>query len=283
MDRFKIVKFYFCFIIFCNVVNAKDFNFDIVNGEAAIIVIDNKFAGDIYVNEKRRYWSVVPGADNKKFIIVAAGYKNKASILVKNIYNVGMEENYIFNVIMGNYKKENIKILNKQMLNPDKKTKKRIDLEFKEAMQIYSNAKEQIQFSKPFILPINSSITSNFGNARVFNNEVQSYHSGVDFRAKIGTDIVASNDGIVRISKDRYYAGKSVVIEHGAGIFSQYYHLSDILVQNGQHVFRGQVIGRSGDTGRVSGPHLHFGIAIYGTSVNPLKFIDMLNKEFFNE
>ncbi|RAX52964.1 hypothetical protein CCY98_03165 [Helicobacter sp. 11-8110] len=122
-----------------------------------------------------------------------------------------------------------------------------------------------------------SKITSEFGNARVFNQEVKSYHSGTDFRAAIGTPIYASNSGKVVIAKDRFLAGKSVVIDHGEGIFSMYYHCSEIKVKEGTRVKQGELIALSGNTGRVSGPHLHFGILVRGAQVDPIDFIAKIN------
>ncbi|MFR8441736.1 MAG: M23 family metallopeptidase, partial [Campylobacter sp.] len=132
-------------------------------------------------------------------------------------------------------------------------------------------------------LPLNSKITSAFGNARTFNGELKSYHSGTDYRAAVGTGVRAANDGVVVIAKDRYYAGGSVVIDHGGGIYSQYYHLSEIKVALGDHVHKGDEIALSGESGRVSGPHLHFGIAINGVSVNPLSFVAKFNEVVFGE
>lgn len=117
----------------------------------------------------------------------------------------------------------------------------------------------------------------------MFNNTLKSYHSGTDFRAAIGTPIKAINDGIVKISKDRFYAGGSVVIDHGAGIYSQYYHLSKMNVKVGDIVKKGDIVGLSGDTGRVSGPHLHFGIMVNNNQVNPLNFIETINYALFGE
>lgn len=85
------------------------------------------------------------------------------------------------------------------------------------------------------------------------------------------------------IAKERFYAGNSVVINHGGGIYSQYYHLSKINVGVGDLVKKGEVIGLSGATGRVSGPHLHFGIMVNANSVEPLKFIEAINYALFDK
>ena len=152
-----------------------------------------------------------------------------------------------------------------------------IEKERKEAIEIYKTFSPNLLVNSEFISPMSSFITSEYGNARVFNGSIKSYHSGVDYRAAIGQKVVSANDGIVRIAKDRYYAGNSVVIDHGGGIYTQYYHLDRIDVKVGQKVTKGEKIGLSGASGRVSGPHLHFGIIVRNTQVDPLIFIEKFN------
>ena len=94
----------------------------------------------------------------------------------------------------------------------------------------------------------------------------------------MGTPIKVSNDGVVKLAKNRFFAGGSIIIDHGEGIFSVYYHLSKFLVKKGQKVKRGQIIALSGKSGRVTGPHLHFGIVLQNSSVEPLKFVSLMNE-----
>ncbi|MFA9373870.1 MAG: M23 family metallopeptidase, partial [Poseidonibacter sp.] len=101
--------------------------------------------------------------------------------------------------------------------------------------------------------------------------------SGTDFRAKIGTDIIASNDGIVRIAQNRFYSGNSIVIDHGRGIYSCYFHLSKMNYKAGDKIKRGDILGLSGDTGRITGPHLHYSFRINAIQVDPLQAIEILN------
>ena len=132
-------------------------------------------------------------------------------------------------------------------------------------------------------MPLHSKITSAFGNRRVFNNILKSYHSGTDFRAKKGTPIIASNSGRVVLAKNRFFAGNSIIIDHGQGIYSGYYHLSRFAVKKGDFVQKGEVIGYAGATGRVTGPHLHFTFHVNGNCVDPLHFVKLANENLFNE
>jgi len=181
----------------------------------------------------------------------------------------------------GKYKKEKIKV-QKSKVNPQgKEVKKRIAKEYAEAMKIYSTFSDEIQVSSKFIAPMDSKITSSFGKARVYNDTLKGYHSGTDYRAKVGTPIKASNDGVVVLAKDRFYAGGTVILDHGHGIYTCYYHLSKFNVKLGQRVNKADIIGLSGASGRVTGPHLHFSARVGGEQVDPLQLIELLNKNLF--
>ncbi len=202
----------------------------------------------------------------KNKIIISYLKNNKREFIEKKIF-----------VEDGNYKSEIIKV-QKSKVTLNQKNKIRAQSEYKEAMNIYKNSTSKIFWTKDFIYPIDSKITSNFGNKRVYNNTIKSFHSGTDFKAAIGTKIKAINDGIVVLAKDRFYAGNSIVINHGQGVYSCYFHLSKMNYKEGDFVKKGEIIALSGDTGRVTGPHLHFSIRIHSKLVDPLQAILILNQ-----
>lgn len=175
------------------------------------------------------------------------------------------------------YKKEQIKV-SKSKINLNKKDKERASKEYAEAMKIYNSSSSKNYIRTKFISPMTSKITSSFGKERVYNGSHKSYHSGTDFRAKVGTKIIACNDGKVVLAKDRFYSGGSVIIDHGYGVYSCYYHMSKFDVKSGDTVKKSQVIGLSGKSGRVTGPHLHFSFRVQGVQVDPLQLIDLLNE-----
>jgi len=111
--------------------------------------------------------------------------------------------------------------------------------------------------------------SSRFGARRVFNGEPRSPHSGDDFPVPRGTPVHAAAAGVVALVGQQYFAGNAVYIDHGDGLVSMSFHLSKILVHAGQTVQRGELIGLSGATGRVTGPHLHFGLRWHGARVDP--------------
>ena len=247
--------------------------YDVVNGSTFIAISNKGNQSILNLGGKVFPWIPHPSDSTKQIAYVPIGYHaSKGKVRISN--------NLELNIIEGNYKKENITITNTSKVKPNKEQSDRIARELKEANAIYRTYDKKRYWNKAFIYPINSIITSPFGSARVLNGEIKSYHGGTDFRAAIGTPIKATNDGIVVIAKDRFLAGKSVVISHGEGLFSMYYHLSKINVKVGDKVSRGDIIALSGDSGRVSGAHLHFGIMINGIQVNPLQFIEEINKLF---
>ena len=248
----------------------------IVNGDVEIVQVEAKFAGNLSIDGKKKRWLSVPGDENLKFAIVAASYRQKGEIKLINGLKSG-DETIIFKIVEGEYKKEKITVEGSKV-TPPKDVLKRIEEEREEANKIYATANAGLKFDSKFILPMSSAITSPFGTARVFNGTLKSYHGGTDFRAAVGTSVVAANDGVVVIAKDRYYAGGSVVIDHGEGIYTQYYHLSALNVKVGQSVKKGNIIALSGASGRVNGPHLHFGVIAGGVQVNPINFVKKINE-----
>jgi murein DD-endopeptidase MepM/ murein hydrolase activator NlpD len=111
------------------------------------------------------------------------------------------------------------------------------------------------------------------------NGEVRSIHAGVDFRAAAGTPVRAPAGGRVALAADHYFAGTLVIIDHGLGLFSFLAHLSSLSVTEGQEVGRGEVIGLSGATGRVTGPHLHWSVRLPGARVDPLSVMALFEVE----
>lgn len=179
-------------------------------------------------------------------------------------------------IIEGKYKVEKLSV-DPRRANISTKDRKRIKKESNEAKKLYSNFSIDRYWSEPFIKPLDSKITSRFGNRRIFNGMLKSYHSGTDFRAASGVPIVAINDGMVVAVKSRFFAGNTVVVDHGEGVFTSYSHLSKFSVNSGDIVFQGDVVGLAGFTGRVTGSHLHFGVNVHGVKVDPMNFLEVVS------
>jgi len=246
---------------------------DISNGDVALL----RFDKNVTLQFKGKNLPVLqhPSKVGKFYALVPIGYRTHEG----NTYLLVDNKKVPLEITKGDYKTEEIHV-SQSKVTPDKKALSQIQKEYKEAYQIYNTITPKRYWDKPFVLPLHSHITSAYGNARIFNNTLQSFHSGVDFRAKIGTKVHAVNDGVVVLAKKRYYAGGSVVIDHGQGVYSCYYHLSHINVHLGEKVTQNEVVGLSGQSGRVNGPHLHFTIMIYAKAINPLQFEKQMSTLF---
>ena len=134
----------------------------------------------------------------------------------------------------------------------------------------YATTVAQPYWTDDFIVPI-PGVTGgrNFGHRRVFNEQPRAPHSGADLTAAEGTEVLATNRGRVVLTGDFFFNGKAVFVDHGMGVLSMYLHLSEILVAEGQLLERGELLGLAGATGRVTGPHLHWGIKVTGARVDP--------------
>ena len=164
--------------------------------------------------------------------------------------------------------------VSRAMVSPDASLLPRIESERREARAALERITPIQYWEEPFIRPVQGSVSSAFGLRRFFNDQPRAPHRGVDLRGPEGTPVRAFSSGEVVLAGDHYFAGGSIYIDHGLGVITQYIHLSEISVQEGDMVVAGQVIGKVGATGRVTGPHLHFGLSILGMWVDPLPLLD---------
>ncbi|MFQ5900063.1 MAG: M23 family metallopeptidase [Thermodesulfobacteriota bacterium] len=148
------------------------------------------------------------------------------------------------------------------------KNTKRVGREQKKIKDVFNAVDAERLWEGNFTMPLpDTSITSSFGGRRIINGKPRKPHPGVDLKAKEGTRIYASNRGRVSIAEDIYFSGKTVILDHGMGVYTIYAHLSSIEVKTGQLVKKGETVGLVGATGRVTGPHLHWGVKVMGTAV----------------
>jgi len=124
-----------------------------------------------------------------------------------------------------------------------------------------------------FGLPAQGPLSSRFGLRRIFNDQPRAPHSGLDISVPEGAPITAASDGTVINTGDYFFNGNSVYLDHGQGLITVYMHLSNIEVHEGQKVKRGERLGAAGATGRATGPHLHWGVILNGSSVDPELFL----------
>jgi len=158
---------------------------------------------------------------------------------------------------------------------PPPEAKERIKREAEMLETVYSFPFPEWLAEGEFILPFSAEAAPNFGERRFYNDELSSFHTGVDISAPLGAPILASNSGKVVLASDLYFAGKTVIIDHGLGLFTFYCHFSEIKVKRGELIRKGDTIGLAGATGRVTGPHLHWGVKIYADRVDPFSLLSL--------
>jgi hypothetical protein len=179
-------------------------------------------------------------------------------------------------IIDGHYRREALRV-DPGHVTLSKKNLQRVAREKKEIQRIYAASSPTRLWEAGFKKPLAGDLTSAFGTQRLFNGQQRSQHNGTDFRADVGTPVRASNSGIVRLARNLFYSGNIVIVDHGMNIFTNYAHLSKIQVVEGQTIARGDSIGLVGATGRVSGPHLHWGVKVNGVYVDSLQFLTVIS------
>lgn len=155
-------------------------------------------------------------------------------------------------------------------VTPDAAGLKRIAEDRARIVQARERVSATLWFQQGFVWPAIGPISGTYGTQRILNGEPRQPHVGVDVAAAIGAPVGAAGDGVVSlVEADMMLTGKTIVIDHGLGLSTIYTHLSDIAVRSGEPVRKGQLIGRVGATGRVSGPHLHWGASLFQVPLDP--------------
>jgi murein DD-endopeptidase MepM/ murein hydrolase activator NlpD len=179
------------------------------------------------------------------------------------------------------YAEQRLVVADDRKVNPTAEDLKRIGRERVRMDQALTHWAEG-DVNATFILPVMGPLSSPFGLRRYFNEQPRQPHSGIDIAAQAGDPIRAPADGRVIDSGDFFFNGNTVFLDHGQGLVTMYCHMSRIDVKPGQHVAQGEVIGAVGQTGRVTGPHLHWGVSLNNTRVDPALFFDNLEGQLAN-
>jgi murein DD-endopeptidase MepM/ murein hydrolase activator NlpD len=163
-------------------------------------------------------------------------------------------------------------------VNPPEAVQKRIQEESNLVAAIWKSPTSEALWKAPFVRPVPQSANSAFGTRSVFNGQRRNPHAGADFPSPAGTPVKAPNAGRIVLVRNLYFAGNTVIIDHGLGLFSYFAHLSDMTVAEGELVEPGATVGHVGATGRVTGPHLHWMVRVGGARVDPLSLLALLGE-----
>ncbi len=164
-------------------------------------------------------------------------------------------------------------------VNPPPDALERIARETAELNELWAHPAATKLWTGPFVRPVPDPANSAFGTRSILNGQPRSPHSGADFNSPAGRPIEAPAGGRVVVAGDKYFTGNTVMIDHGLSLFSLFAHLSEMQVKVGDTVAAGDVIGKVGATGRVTGPHLHWSVRLNGARVDPLSLLDVLGEK----
>jgi hypothetical protein len=162
-----------------------------------------------------------------------------------------------------------------KFVEPGPEELKQIEADSKLKAKVFAASTPEPLWSGNFRAPVTAPATDSFGTRRVFNGKLASIHKGMDFRAATGTRVRAGNSGVVALARHLYYEGNCVIVDHGLGLWTISMHLSRIDVKEGQHVAAGELLGLSGATGRVTGPHLHWAVRWQDAYLDPAKLLKL--------
>lgn len=185
----------------------------------------------------------------------------------------GSWQKIAFTVQPKEYEAQYITIKDKRKVNPNPEDLKRIRHESRLIKQALATFTAQDDIPLTFAWPVEGPTSSPFGLRRFFNKQPRKPHSGLDIAAPLGTPIQAPAAGKVIETGNYFFNGNTVLIDHGQGLVTMYCHMNEILVQPGQQVDTGDVIGKVGKTGRVTGPHLHWGVSLNDARIDPHLFL----------
>lgn len=248
------------------------------NGKSLIITLPSP-SGTVIMNDRNISVLLHPDDKTKGFAILPIDYYAPSGDMNLTWAAPGKDTPLAITIQTALYPTETLSV-DPALVTPPPEALERIATEKAQAEAIYAHFTPIRYWDKPFIKPLDSNITSEYGSARTYNGSLKSYHGGVDFRARTPIPILAANNGIVVLAQERYYSGGTIIIDHGEGLYSCYFHLSRFDIKVGDRVERGESIGLSGATGRITGPHLHFGMMVYGTQSDPLDLMTQINALF---
>lgn len=202
---------------------------------------------------------VIVGSDGTFVIGFGRDQGPSAQLTIVHIDGKTEQQNII--IAPRSYEIQRIDQLDQNMVTPDPATEARIKSEQAKVKASRSNPSDRRDFLTSFVWPVQGPISGVYGSQRILNGVPKAPHFGTDIAAPEGTPIVAPAGGTIRLAEAAFYlTGGTVIIDHGLGIYSSYLHMSWLGVKKGQEVKQGDTIGRVGKTGRVTGPHLHWGL-----------------------
>jgi murein DD-endopeptidase MepM/ murein hydrolase activator NlpD len=236
----------------------------LVNGSPCLFVL--QVPGDpdkVTAKWQEHDVTFAPGKGNRWYALAGVGYATKPGTyeLAVDAVQDGLETHstYPVQVRAAKYKTSRLTVPQKYV-SPDPETLKRIEAEKEIKHEAFAHAIPSPEWTGNFVPPVSLQVSETYGASRTFNGKLATVHYGTDFHAPMGTPVHAANAGEIVLAQQLYYEGNCIIIDHGLGFMTLYMHLSKFDVKEGDKVEKGQEIASSGNTGRATGPHLHFAV-----------------------
>lgn len=243
-----------------------------VPGGLAVIALNGHAdaAPHAYFNNAR---AMVVRDNGRWYAIVGLPLNSAIGEHVLTVRDGDAETRQRFTVRDKQYETQRLTIKDKRKVEPSPEDMKRIQRDKREMDEAFATFREEVEVPLHFDLPAEGPLSSPFGLRRIFNGLPRAPHSGLDVAAAAGSPVRAPAAGRVLATGDYFFNGNTVLVDHGQGLVTMYCHLQRIDVKTGQALARGDLIGAVGQTGRATGPHLHWGVSLNNARVDPLLFL----------
>jgi murein DD-endopeptidase MepM/ murein hydrolase activator NlpD len=261
------------FLVLCSA-SSEALNLDSTPVPGGIAVITLPADADPATARYRDRKVLVTRKDDSNLAVIGlplAAKPGRHYLKVKN--RQGQTQTLGFQVEDKAYEEQHITITDKRKVNPEKRDMERITRESKQIKAALRHWSAQDDVVVAFQKPVEGPTSSPFGLRRFFNEQPRNPHSGLDIAAPAGTPIRAPAPGTVLDTGEFFFNGNTVLLDHGQGLVTMYCHMSRIDVEPGQVVDSGEILGEVGMTGRVTGPHLHWGVSLNDARVDPMLFL----------
>lgn len=241
-----------------------------VPGGLVIIPIDTIEKPEAYFHDQR---VMIVGSSKNWRAIVGIPLDINIGPAELTVKSNNTEERHLFEIHNKEYKSQHLTIKNKRKVNPNAQDMPRIIKETALITKAKSHWRDNGIINLRFIKPAEGPYSSPFGLRRFFNEQPRKPHSGLDIAAAKGSPIIAPASGVVINTGDYFFNGNTVFIDHGQGLITMYCHMDHIDIKEGTQVKTGDIIGKVGLTGRVTGAHLHWSVILNNTTVDPILFL----------